>query len=97
MTELSSNAARSSPPSAPRLGTESRSFRPLWRCYAYLRHFARWLVGAYLATLLINGLNILVPQVIRWIIDVGIRQGQVGTIAWAVLGLLVLTLVKGGL
>ena len=100
MTELSSNASQPSnpsPPSAPRLGTESRSLRPLWRCYAYLRFFARWLVGAYTATLLINGLNILVPQVIRWIIDVGIREGRVGTIAWAVLGLLALTLVKGGL
>ncbi|MCW5850037.1 MAG: ABC transporter ATP-binding protein [Anaerolineae bacterium] len=97
MPEPSSNSSNPSSPAPPSLGTESRSLRPLWRCYAYLRYFARWLVGAYTATLLINGLNILVPQVIRWIIDVGIREQRVATIAWAVLGLLGLTLVKGGL
>ena len=34
---------------------------------------------------------------LRFFRTFGIREGQVGTITWAVLGLLVLTLVKGGL
>jgi len=37
----------------------------------------------------------LVPQVIRWIIDNGIKAGQVNLLSWSVAGLLALTLLKG--
>jgi ATP-binding cassette subfamily B protein len=43
----------------------------------------------------ILGLNILIPQFIRWIIDEGITGNQPDVLTWSVLGLLSLTLVKG--
>jgi ATP-binding cassette, subfamily B, multidrug efflux pump len=52
-------------------------------------------VGAYLALLGGSLLSITIPQFIRWIIDVGIRQGQTNLLIAAALGLLGLTLVKG--
>ncbi len=67
----------------------------LWRSYSYLRPYWRLTAGAYLTLLGILGLNLLIPQFIRYIIDVGIEQNRPGVLQWSVLGLLVLTLVKG--
>jgi|GEM_PF-2673955 len=83
----------------------------LWRAYSYLRPKARVTVrpkarvtvGAYAATIGVIGMNLALPQFIRWIIDAGILGAQpavlgwavLGLLGWAVLGLLVLTLVKG--
>jgi ATP-binding cassette subfamily B protein len=69
----------------------------LWRAYRYLRPYWRLTVGAYATLLAINGLNMVIPQFIRWIIDRGIRQQDIPILAWSVLGLLGLTLCKGGL
>ena len=52
----------------------------------------RW---AYVAALGINAVAVAVPQVIRWIVDVGIAESQTNLIGQAVLVLLGLTLVKG--
>ena len=69
--------------------------RLLWRSYSYLRPYWKLTAGAYLTLLGILGLNLLIPQFIRYIIDVGIEQNRPGVLQWSVLGLLVLTLVKG--
>jgi ABC-type multidrug transport system fused ATPase/permease subunit len=69
--------------------------RILLRCYGYLRPYARLMAGAYLALLVVNALNLLVPQFIRWIVDAGMSQGNTRLLAWSVGGLLGLTLVKG--
>jgi ATP-binding cassette subfamily B protein len=53
--------------------------------------------GAYLALLVINTLALIIPQFIRWIVDRGIRDQDSRLLGWAVLALLGLTLVKGGL
>jgi ATP-binding cassette subfamily B multidrug efflux pump len=50
---------------------------------------------AYLALLGVNGLNLLIPQLIRWSVDRGIRQGDTRLLAWSVVALLLLTLIKG--
>jgi ATP-binding cassette subfamily B protein len=67
----------------------------LWRVYGYLRPYWKSTVGAYLTLLGILGLNIIIPQLILRIIDTGIQRNQPRTMAWWVLALLGLTLVKG--
>ena len=67
----------------------------LLRCFGFLRPYWRMTAGAYLAALGINALAVAVPQVIRWIVDVGIAGGQTDMMGQAVLVLLGLTLVKG--
>ncbi len=73
-------------PDAPRI---------LWRAFGYLRAYWRPTAGAYLALLLINGLTLIIPQFIRWIVDEGIRRQRLDLVSWAVLGLLGLTLARG--
>ncbi|HEX9921805.1 MAG TPA: ABC transporter ATP-binding protein, partial [Anaerolineae bacterium] len=63
--------------------------------YRYLRPYWRLTTGAYATLLVINGLNVVIPQFIRWIIDRGIRQQDMALLTWSVLGLLGLTLIKG--
>jgi len=53
------------------------------------------MVGAYVAMLVINGLNIASPQLLRLIVDRGIKQGDVAFLGWAVLGVLGLTALSG--
>ncbi len=74
---------------------DSFSPRLLWRCYRYLRPYWRHTVGAYLFIFLINGLNIIIPQFIRWIVDEGIAAQNTVLLIRAVLGLLALALVRG--
>jgi ATP-binding cassette subfamily B protein len=61
----------------------------------YLRSYWHLVAGAYLLLLLINGLSLVIPQLIRGIVDRGIRQGETDFLIWSVLILLGLTLVKG--
>jgi ATP-binding cassette, subfamily B, multidrug efflux pump len=75
----------------------SQTFYFLWRAYRYLRPYWRITAGAYLTVLLINGLNVIIPQFIRWIIDGGIQEQNTALLGWSVLSLLGLTLLKGGL
>ncbi len=67
----------------------------LWRAYSYLRPQAGVTVAAYAATIGVIGMNLALPQFIRWIIDIGILGGQPAVVGWSVLGLLGLTLAKG--
>ncbi len=67
----------------------------LWRCFSYLRPYWQITAGSYLSILLINAFMIVSPQLIRLIIDRGVRDGDLAYLHKAVLGLLALTLVKG--
>jgi len=71
--------------------------RILLRCFSYLRPYWRWGAPAYLTLLVIDTLNMLIPQLIRRIVDRGIRDQDIRLLSWSVLALLGLTLVKGGL
>jgi ATP-binding cassette subfamily B multidrug efflux pump len=84
---------------APSPGSSLTATQPLhlllWRVYGYLRPYWKITMGAYLTLLGVLGLNILIPQFIRWIIDTGIEGRQPGVLGWSVAALLGLTLVKG--
>lgn len=67
----------------------------LWRCFHYLRPYWKLESGIYGLMILINLINILVPQLIRWAIDSGIYGGNLQLLGQAVGGLLLLTFVKG--
>jgi ATP-binding cassette subfamily B multidrug efflux pump len=69
--------------------------RILLRCYAYLRPHWRLVSAAYVALLIANLFNIAIPQLIRHIVDRGIRQRDTRLLGWSVLSLVALTLVKG--
>ncbi|MGA9350036.1 MAG: ABC transporter ATP-binding protein [Anaerolineae bacterium] len=71
--------------------------RILLRCFSYLRPYWRWGAPAYLALLVIDMLDMLIPQLIRRIVDRGIRDQDIRLLSWSVLTLLGLTLLKGGL
>ncbi len=73
----------------------SGDWRILVRCFRFLRPYWRMVLGSYLGLLLMAGMTVLIPQFIRWIIDTGIRAGNVRLLTVAVLILLSLTLLKG--
>lgn len=86
------------------LETDHRSSRPasapsservLLRCYGYLRPYWRLTARAYLITLGINALALIIPQLIRWIVDQGIEGQNIALLGRLVLALLGLTLLKG--
>jgi ABC-type multidrug transport system fused ATPase/permease subunit len=80
----------------PALGPVSRSSgRVLLRCYGYLRGYARLTLAAYLVLLGIDGLALLIPQVIRWIVDRAIRGQDTSLLGASVLALLGMTFLKG--
>lgn len=82
--------------SLSKLGSQ-QNLRVLWRCYGYLRPYWRITVGAYGLLLIINTMNVWIPQFIRWIIDRGIYNQNISLLGWSVFGLLGLTLLKGSL
>jgi len=69
--------------------------RILLRCFSYLRPHWKLTAGAYLMMVLIDVLNMINPQLIRWTIDNGIRSKEVSLLTLAVLVLLALVVVKG--
>jgi ATP-binding cassette subfamily B protein len=71
------------------------SGRILLRCFEYLLPYRRLVISSYLIMLAINGVALILPQFIRWIVDRGIANQDVGLLAMSVLALLGLTLLKG--
>jgi ATP-binding cassette, subfamily B, multidrug efflux pump len=69
--------------------------RILWRCLSYLRPRWKLMAGAYAADIAAIVISLLTPQFIRWIVDQGIRQQDMGLLRMAVLALLGMTLIKG--
>lgn len=69
--------------------------RILWRCFGYLRPYWRLAATTYTATLCITALSLIAPQLMRWVVDHGIREQNVRLLAWSVAGLLIVTLIKG--
>jgi ABC-type multidrug transport system fused ATPase/permease subunit len=67
----------------------------LMRCFGYLRPHWRLTAGAYGMMVLIDLLNMVNPQLIRWAIDRGVAIGNTSKLTLAVAALLVLVLIKG--
>jgi ABC-type multidrug transport system fused ATPase/permease subunit len=65
------------------------------RCLRYLRPYWKYTAISYLLLLINSGITLLIPQIIRAMVDRGIRGGQLDTIRWGTLGLLGLVLIRG--
>jgi ATP-binding cassette subfamily B protein len=76
-------------------GKRSRTFGIILRCYAFLKPYRILVAASYLLFLAVSGLALLVPQLIRWIVDRGIREANMILIRDSVLLLLGLVAVKG--
>ncbi len=84
------------PPEVPVVERGNRdTWRILWRAFGYLRPYRKLVIGTYFTMLVIDALSLVIPQFIRFIIDRGIRQQEIGFLGWSVLALLGLTLIKG--
>jgi ATP-binding cassette subfamily B protein len=70
-------------------------FRILLRCFSYLRPHWRLTAGAYGMMVLIDLMNMINPQLLRWAIDKGVRIGNTSILTLAVIALLVLVVIKG--
>ena len=78
-----------------RSSEEPRTWALLARCFGYLRPYTWQTAGVYATLLLIVGLTLLIPQLIRWIVDRGIGAGDVRLLSLSALALLGLTVLKG--
>ncbi len=77
----------------PTFGKTEQS--PLWRSFLFLKKYRRIAASVYFLAIVVNIFSILIPQTIRWIVDAGIIGGDMNMLAWSLLGLLGLTVVKG--
>ncbi|MCY3832212.1 MAG: ABC transporter ATP-binding protein [Chloroflexi bacterium] len=76
------------------LSKKAASSSSILRSFTFLRKYRHIALSAYLLALLSNGLAIIIPQTIRWIVDAGIVQEDMQILLTALLGLLLLSLVK---
>ena len=65
------------------------------RSFTFLKKYRHIAIGVYALATLTTGLAVLIPQTIRWIVDAGIVQQNMQILLTSLLGLLLLTLVKG--
>ncbi|MDF1515580.1 MAG: ABC transporter transmembrane domain-containing protein, partial [Anaerolineae bacterium] len=73
----------------------SKDWQILKRCFAYLRPYWKLVVGGYVLLMIINGLTMINPQLIRWIVDRGIGEKDIPYLSWMVAALLGLTALSG--
>ncbi len=67
----------------------------LLRSFTFLKKYRQIALGVYGLALVSNGLAVVIPQTIRWIIDAGIIQQNMDILLMSLLGLLGLTIIKG--
>ena len=100
-SSVSAGDASSTGPGAgaggPRGGDGNRpgGLKALRRALAYLRGHKRDAAGAFVALLLVTATNLTTPQLVRLAIDDGIRRGDAPVVTFAVVGLVVVALVRG--
>lgn len=78
--------------------SDAPTFGLLWRCYRFLLPYRRYVSGTYLTELVIVGINLAIPQFIRWIIDNalgGAQTARIDLLAGGTAALLSLTVLKG--
>ncbi len=74
----------------------SASNSSLLRSFTFLKKYRGIALGVYGLAALTNGLAVLIPQTIRWIVDAGIVQRDMQILLASLVGLLMLSLCKGG-
>jgi ATP-binding cassette subfamily B multidrug efflux pump len=67
----------------------------LGRAISYLRPYWLVAVGAVASLILVTAANLVIPQIIRWVIDDGITPGYMPVIAAGALGLIGVAIVRG--
>ncbi len=67
----------------------------LGRAISYLRPYWLVAVGAVASLILVTAANLVIPQIIRWVIDYGITPGYMPVIAASALGLIGVAIVRG--
>lgn len=67
----------------------------LWRALSFLRPYWATAMGAVLSLLMVTAANLVLPQIIRRIIDDGIQGGQLSIVLWGVFVLVGLAAVRG--
>ena len=77
------------------LSNRSAHNSSLLRSLTFLKKYRNMAVGVYLLALVTNGLALIIPQAIRWIIDAGVIQQNMNILLSSLLGLLLITIVKG--
>lgn len=75
----------------------SNALHILWRGFSLLRAHWKYATGAYIVLLFSTAVALTIPQFVRWIVDQGIREQNMSLLLWAVLGLLGLSIVRGGM
>ncbi|MEM7330622.1 MAG: ABC transporter ATP-binding protein [Chloroflexota bacterium] len=75
--------------------TPNNDLQILRRCFGYLRPYLNIQIGIYALMILINLINLSVPQLIRWAIDSGIFGRNLTLLSQAIGLLILLTLFKG--
>ena len=92
---MAQRAKKASPPAfhIPQASKPAQS--PLWRSFQFLGKYRHIAASVYVLAIVVNIFSILIPQTIRWIVDAGIIQGDMNILAWSLLGLLGLTVIKG--
>jgi ATP-binding cassette subfamily B multidrug efflux pump len=67
----------------------------LRRATSYLRPYWLIAVGAVVSLILVTAANLVIPQILRWVIDSGITPGYLPVIAAGALGLIGVAIVRG--
>jgi len=67
----------------------------LWRALTFLRPYWTMAAGAVLSLLMVTAANLMLPQIIRHIIDDGIQGGQLPIVLWGALALVGVAVVRG--
>jgi ATP-binding cassette subfamily B protein len=83
------------PAPAPIILVKPGTGRILLRCLSYLKPYWRLTLGAYIALMGSTGLALIIPQLIRKTIDLGIRAGDLLTLRNSVLAIICVTMIKG--
>ena len=71
------------------------AMKTLWRCMSYLRPYWKYVVGSYGLLMATNGITLAVPLIIQYIVDSGIRMGDLNAIGRGSAALMLVTLIKG--
>ncbi len=69
--------------------------RILVRALGYMRNYWLLAVSAFLSLVLVTGANLVTPQLIRQLIDIGIRLGDENMVLWLAGALVVIAVVRG--
>jgi len=97
-TPMPSRSAAAAGPSAARGGGDGNrpgGLAALRRALAYLRGHVRDAAGAFIALLVVTAANLATPQLVQLSIDGGIKHKSASVILYAVIGLVVIAVVRG--